>query len=368
MTEVVAALLWQGKRFLICQRPANRANGLLWEFVGGKVEPGESGPLALARECREELGIDVAVDEVFEDALYFYPETTVHLTVYAAHILAGAPQKLEHADLRWITPAEIDNYEFCPADRDVLDKILATADQTKLERPNILCHMVQSIDGKVTGDFLSSPAAKGAIDTYYALNRELRGDAFACGRVTMEESFTHGFFPDMSLFEDKKIPLEDHIAAPEAGYYAVAFDTHGRLGWKQGEIEDEDPGYGGAHIIEVLCENVDVRYLAFMRRVGVSYIFAGAEELDLPLALHKLKTLFGIERLLLEGGSLLNGSFMREGMIDAISLVTAPVVGAAEDKPLFTDGAAACFVLAETKTYEGGVLWSYYARAIEEES
>ncbi len=367
MVEVVAALLWQGNRFLICQRPANKTRGLLWEFAGGKVEPGETLQKALVRECREELGVDVVPDDIYEDAMHLYEDMTVHLTVFNAHIKAGAPQKLEHADLRWISPPEIKNYEFCPADRAILDKILETAAEKTLERPNILCHMVQSLDGRVTGEFLSSPAAQQATDVYYALNRELRGDAFACGRVTMEESFTKGFFPDLALFEDKKVPLEDYVAEPDAGFFAVAFDTQGHLGWKESRIEDEDPGYGGAHIIEVLCENVDPRYLAFMRRVGVSYIFAGVEELDLPLALHKLKTMFGIERLLLEGGSVLNGSFMREGVIDAISLVTAPLISTGEGKTLFDNAEGGLYTLAETKTYDGGVLWSYYAKNEEGE-
>jgi mutator protein MutT len=366
MKEVVAALLRQGNRFLICQRPADKAQAHLWEFVGARVEAGETRPAAVARRCREALGIEVEVGEVFDTALYAYADMTSHLTVYEATIVAGSPRRLAYQDLRWITPAEISSYEFCQADQLILEKIVATAANTKLERPLILCHMMQSIDGKVTGSFLSQPDAAPAADVYYALNRELRGDAYACGRVTMEENFTHGFYPDMTLFEDKKFPVEDFIAEPEAGFYAVAFDTHGRLGWKESRITDEDAGYNGAHIIEVLCENVDLRYLAYMRRVGVSYIFAGAEELDLPLALHKLKTLFGIERLLLEGGSLLNGTFLREGMVDAISLVTAPVIAPADGKPLF-DGAEGCaFTLAETKTYEDGVLWTYYAKKQEE--
>ena len=123
MTEVVAALICRDDRFLICQRPAHKARGLLWEFVGGKVEPGESGAEALARECREELGIDLQVGEVFTEVTHAYPDLTVHLTLYLAKISKGEPQKLEHNDLRWILPAEIEQYEFCPADREILDLI-----------------------------------------------------------------------------------------------------------------------------------------------------------------------------------------------------------------------------------------------------
>ncbi len=119
-TEVVAALIWNGDKFMICQRPAHKARGLLWEFVGGKVEPGETGQAALIRECREELGVTVTVNEVFMDVLHEYPDLLVHLTLYHAGIAEGTPKKLEHNDIRWITVHEIDAYEFCPADRDIL--------------------------------------------------------------------------------------------------------------------------------------------------------------------------------------------------------------------------------------------------------
>lgn len=125
MVEVVAALIRRGERFMICQRPAHKARGLKWEFVGGKVEPGESGEAALRRECREELDVEVAVGDVFMDVTHAYPDITVHLTLYNAGITAGEPRLLEHNDLRWITPAEIPNYDFCPADEEILCKIAA---------------------------------------------------------------------------------------------------------------------------------------------------------------------------------------------------------------------------------------------------
>ena len=108
--EVVAALIWRGDRFLACQRPAHKARGLLWEFVGGKVEPGESKEEALVRECREELGVTVRVGEVFTELTHVYPDLTVHLTLFHAAIPEGEPQKLEHNDLRWITVGEMDAY------------------------------------------------------------------------------------------------------------------------------------------------------------------------------------------------------------------------------------------------------------------
>ena len=123
MTEVVAALIWNENQFLICQRPANKARGLLWEFVGGKVETGETREQALVRECQEELAITLDVGEVFMDVVHEYPDLTVHLTLFNSSIRAGIPQKLEHNDIRWITVDEIDQYDFCPADEEILTRL-----------------------------------------------------------------------------------------------------------------------------------------------------------------------------------------------------------------------------------------------------
>ena len=123
ITEVVAALIWDGDRFLACQRPAHKARGLLWEFVGGKVEPGESREEALVRECREELAVTVEVKDIFMDVLHEYPDLTVHLTLFHASISEGTLTALEHHDVRWITVEEIDNYPFCPADEEILARL-----------------------------------------------------------------------------------------------------------------------------------------------------------------------------------------------------------------------------------------------------
>ena len=123
MTEVVAALIWNGDKFMICQRPAHKARGLLWEFVGGKVESGETKEHALIRECKEELDILLSVGDVFMDVTHEYPDITVHLTLFNATIAEGEPQKLEHNDIQWIMPREISNYDFCPADEEILARI-----------------------------------------------------------------------------------------------------------------------------------------------------------------------------------------------------------------------------------------------------
>ena len=123
MVEVVAALIWDKETFMICQRPAHKARGLLWEFVGGKVEKGETKEQALIRECEEELAVRISVGEVFMDVVHEYPDITVHLTLFHATIAEGVPQKLEHNDIAWITPEEIPGYAFCPADEEILARI-----------------------------------------------------------------------------------------------------------------------------------------------------------------------------------------------------------------------------------------------------
>ena len=123
MTDVVAALVVENGKFMICQRPAHKARGLLWEFVGGKVEPGETRAEALVRECREELGVTVAPGPIYMEVDHVYPDITIHLTLFRASIVAGRPQKLEHADIRFIAPSDIPLYAFCPADAAILKRI-----------------------------------------------------------------------------------------------------------------------------------------------------------------------------------------------------------------------------------------------------
>ena len=219
-----------------------------------------------------------------------------------------------------------------------------------MNRPYIICHMTTSIDGKVTGDFLFRDECAEAIEEYYELNRKLKCDGFICGRVTMEGSFTQGYYPDLSQYKAvESVPSRrDFLLDSEhlTGFYAVAFDTNGKLGWKSNRIVDPDgdPGYDGAQIIEVLSENTDARYLSYLESMEIPYIFAGENEIDVELALFKLKTLFGIDKLLLEGGSIINGAFQRAGAVDELSLVVAPVI-ADDSKPLFSDSNISDFTL-----------------------
>lgn len=123
MVQVAAALIWNEGKFMICQRPAHKSNALLWEFVGGKAEKGESIEDALKRECMEELGVKVKVNDIFYEVDHTYPDITIHLTLFNAEITEGEPKMLEHADIKWISPKETDNYEFCAADKDIIAKI-----------------------------------------------------------------------------------------------------------------------------------------------------------------------------------------------------------------------------------------------------
>lgn len=230
-------------------------------------------------------------------------------------------------------------------------------------RPYVICHMTTSIDGKVTGAFLDRPECEDACEEYYRINREMKPDAFACGRVTMEKSFTGGWYPDLSTFRNVKMGREDYIADSFAELYVVSFDRKGRLGWKESKIIDDDPGYGNAHIIEILCEDlVEDAYLAYLQSIKVSYIFGGKTELDLDVVLQKLWGLFCINKLLLEGGSELNGSFAKAGLIDALSLVQVPVIAETGDKPLFYESDITDWRLEKAENLSGAALWLRYEK------
>ncbi len=234
-----------------------------------------------------------------------------------------------------------------------------------MNRPYIICHMVTSIDGKVTGEFLGLPACEKATEIYYDINRNFKSNGFICGRVTMEGSFTGGWYPDLNNYSPVKPNhvRKDYIpdGACLTGFYAVAFDTNGKLGWKSNRIidPDGDPGYDGAQIIEVLSENVDERYLSYLEAMKIPYVFAGEDKIDVESALFKLKNIIGAETLLLEGGSIINGAFERADVIDELSLVTAPVAADKNDKPLFTEGRLSDFSLVSAETKDGILILNY---------
>ena len=228
-----------------------------------------------------------------------------------------------------------------------------------MNRPYIICHMLSSIDGKVTGKFLEDENVIPATNIYYEINRNLNADCFICGRGTMESSFTHGFYPKLSKYANVDIDYDDYVADNEFNTYAVAMDRYGKLGWVSNIIEDEDPGYDKHHIIEVLTKSVKKEYLAYLKDIGVSYIFAGDNDLDISLAMTKLYNLFNIKVALLEGGSIINGTFLKTDLIDEISLVIAPITAEKEDKSVFYDGNINYYKIKNIKKVNDIIILNY---------
>ncbi|VBB08630.1 Hypothetical protein LUCI_3908 [Lucifera butyrica] len=237
-----------------------------------------------------------------------------------------------------------------------------------MDRPYIICHMVTSLDGKVTGDFLGKSAYSGLIGDYYRIHREYDADGFLCGRVTMEGSFPQPPVPS-AVYDGSPIAREDYVAE-RAAFYAVAIDPRGKIWWDNRAIADQDEGYDGAHVIEVLTQSVSDAFLVHLQKKGVSYLFGGKTELDLALVAQKLKRLFGIERLLLEGGGIVNGSFLQEELVDEISLVVVPEAECSENAvSLFKTGKyqtsnmhVASFRLKEARRLNDDGLWLTYQK------
>lgn len=229
-----------------------------------------------------------------------------------------------------------------------------------MNRPFVLCHMLASLDGKVTGEFLNDPRAEHAIKRYYKMHRDYKYNAFACGRVTMEESFTKGYYPDLSEFSDEPKEFKDRFDCPFYTFYAVCFDRYGKLGWKSNTIEDEEEGYNKAHVIEVLTEQVDVRYLRYLDSLKIPYIFAGKDDIDINLALKKLYHYFNISKLLLEGGSIINSAFLKADAIDEVNVVVAPLIANKDDKPLFYDCNITPVTYGNSRRFKNDVLTYNY--------
>ena len=196
-----------------------------------------------------------------------------------------------------------------------------------IDRPRVIVHMLMSLDERVTGSFLSTEVGLKACEEYYALHREYKAQGFICGRVTMEQSFTKGAELDLDKYEGVDVPDGDFVAK-KADFYAISIDPRGILGWQWADIVDEDEGYNGAHIIEAVSERASKKYLAYLREKGISYLICGEERVDVCVLLEKLKALFGIEKVLLEGGPITDAEFLMAGVIDKINLVVTPACNA----------------------------------------
>ena len=234
-----------------------------------------------------------------------------------------------------------------------------------MNRPYVICHMLTSLDGKIDGAFMSAPETEPIAAEYGWLRGTFGCQATMYGATTMEEVYAEGRAPKLASCTTR-YPREDHVAESDVDNYIVSVDPEGMLGWASKYIEKK--GRPRAHIIEVLTEQVSNEYLNYLRGFDISYIFAGETELDCALALHKLKELFHIDRLLLAGGAVINASLLQDGLIDEMSILVAPVADGGDGAPLFRRGGIlpACppmaFALKDAARLEGDGLWLRYLK------
>lgn len=233
-----------------------------------------------------------------------------------------------------------------------------------MEKPFVVCHMFVSMDGKIDGAYMSHPAAAPARNEYANLRKSYDCGAILYGAVTMAGGFADGWEPHVP-HSPTCYPREDWMAPTELSHYVISVDPKGELAWSSSTIRR--PGRPTAHAVEVLTEQVSDDYLSYLRGFGVSYLFAGKEQLDCALLLHKLKTRLGIDRLMLAGGGYVNGSFLAAGLIDEVSLVIAPVadgntksVSSFERFDFLQNQDPTVFSLLEAKRLDGDGLWLRY--------
>lgn len=238
---------------------------------------------------------------------------------------------------------------------------------TEMNRPYIFCHMMTSIDGKIMGAYMDTPEGGAAGDVFYNIafdsNPHYKHQGWLSGRVTTDDNFTLYRKPDL----DENAPLVpegDFVAVKGADKYYVSVDPSGKLGWESSTLTYVDTT---AHVLEVLTGKAGNAYKAFLRKLGISYIMAGEDELDYALSMEKVKTLFGIETLMLGGGGVLNWSFIQAGMCDELSvLIAAAADGSSEAPALFeTRGGLASdravgFTLKNAEVKDGGSVWLRY--------
>lgn len=235
-----------------------------------------------------------------------------------------------------------------------------------MNRPYIFCHMMTSLDGKIMGNYMEAPESEAAGASFYEIafgkNRTYQHQGWLSGRVTTDDNFT--LYKKPALDENAGAVPEGDFVAKKTDMYYVSIDPSGRLGWESDTLAYQTTT---AHVLEVLTGKASNAYKAFLRKLGISYIIAGEEKLDIALALQKLKELFGIELLMLGGGGVLNWSFIQAGMCDEVSLVIAPCAdGSTKTQTVFqvkeglsTDEAVG-FTLKSAEALPGGGVWLRY--------
>jgi riboflavin biosynthesis pyrimidine reductase len=226
------------------------------------------------------------------------------------------------------------------------------------QRPYIICLMMTTLDGKILGDkWGDSELVQRLANSFEQVHEEIGIKAWLVGRKTMERDFTNGAAPVLKEGA-QHVPRVDFVAAPQAGSFAIVIDPHAKLGWSKSTMH-------GDHVITILTEEVSDAYLANLQDIGVSYIFGGRSGIDLHLVTAKLYTLFGIEKLMLEGGGLVNGSFLNEGLVDEFNQLLLPLVdGSPENSSVFEihnkKNDSTLFKLEEIKKLPDDILWLKY--------
>ncbi len=233
-----------------------------------------------------------------------------------------------------------------------------------MDRPEIICHMFESVDGKTEAALFKSGRASSARDHYGKIRESYQADASLYGTKTMAQSYASGY-REKGEEEKASGSFEDFRAESDSDGFLVAFDPEGVILYGSGIIERS--GRGRMQVIEILTENVSDAFLEELRRKGVSYLFAGKEKPDLPLAVKKLKEQFGIQKIVLGGGGVTNWSFLEEGLLDEISLVIAPTVdgqsgevASFQTSPFSDRNGPADLSLISAEVLSGDTLWIRY--------
>ena len=233
---------------------------------------------------------------------------------------------------------------------------MATNTSSASKRPRVICHMMTSLDGRILTD--GWPLSAEGRKQYEQVHATYDAQGWLCGRVTMEQHFAQGTRPDAQVAREHcGGAREDWTAPGDHDSFAFAVDTHGRLAWERNDID-------GDHVVAILSERVSDDYLAFLRKRGVSYLLAGAPEVDLALALEKIAARFGVQVLMLEGGGKINGGMLRAGLVEEVSVLVTPVVDGREGTPALFDVAEDAkpqrLELEGVEKRADGVLWLRY--------
>ena len=226
-------------------------------------------------------------------------------------------------------------------------------DMRNAERPYVICHMLPSIDGRIV---IRDWKLDHAMREYERTAATFDADAWIIGRISMEPYAGKARVPARRNRE--RIPREDFVAEHDASSYAIAIDPSGKLRWSASDID-------GEHVIAILTESVTDRYLAFLQSKGVSYLFGGKSRIDLAKVLQKLRSRFGIKKLLLEGGGKINGTFLAANLIDELSILVAPIADGSVGTPSLFDvddqrAPARNLKLVSMEKRTGGIVWLRY--------